>query len=353
MAYRRFLIDNDYISLVTEEHISQILRNKHERLVQAEERAEMKLLEYLDQYYEIEKVLLVGKCIGDYSPAISYPANVYFRKKTIVDGKETELIFKTLTAINGYKKPTLLVYWEQVTDFICPDALEKAQKYSQLLTYAKGDIVKFGTEYWRCLIPHGFSCGEIHIPGCAAWKKVDAYPWAANMEWGQHAVSSYNDNFYTMIEVEDTTPTIAPDENDNWAMIGDYSLDYEYSSDENDYDYVVAEGCVFLPVLNPNVTAIVEGVNIVVDDPRNANVVANMTHIAIWYALQLISPTNISESKRWAFEDSMTWLSDASKFKINPQLPRKMEHEHCEPKTDWALATFQRSYNPNENPWLT
>ena len=353
MAYRRFLTDYDYISLVTEEHMAQILREKHDRLVQAEERAEKRLLEYLDQYYEIEKLLLVGKCIGDYSPAVSYPANVYFKKKvTDVDGKETERIYKTLTAINGYKKPTSLVYWEQVMDFVCPDTLEKAPRYSQLLMYAKGDIVRFGTEYWRCLIPHGFNSNEIHIPGCVAWKEVEFVNWEANMEWSQHAVCLYDGNFYTMVDGIDETPNVSPDENGSWAMIGDYSLDYEYSNDEADHDYVVAEGKVFVPILNPNTTVIVEDVNITLDDPRNASVVENMAHIAIWYALQLISPTNISESKRWAYEDSMKWLYDASKFKINPQLPRKMEHVPGDPKVDWALATFQRSYNPNDNPWL-
>jgi hypothetical protein len=353
MAYRRFLTDNDYISLVTEEHMTQILREKHDRLVQAEERAEQRLLEYLSQYYEIEKLLLVGKCIYDYNPAVSYPANAYFRRHvTDVDGKETEKIFKTLTAINGYKKPTSIVYWEQVADFIDPDVLEKAPKYSQLRMYAKGDIVKYGTEYWRCLVPHGFNLNEIHIPGCVAWREVETTPWAANMNWEQHKVVSYGEGFYTLTEEQDTTPEVAPDENENWAMIGDYSLDYEYSNEESDHDYVVAEGKVFLPILNPNTTAIVEEVNITLDDPRNASVVENMAHIAIWYALQLISPTNISEAKRWAFEDSMKWLYDASKFKINPQLPRKLEQVPGEPKVDWALATFQRSYNPNENPWL-
>jgi len=344
MAYRRFLTDNDYISLVTEEHMTQILREKHDRLVQAEQRAEMNMLEYLDQYYEIEKVLAVGKCIGEYSPAVSYPAQVYFRND--------EQIYKTLTSINGYKKPTALRYWEQVMDFVVPDVLEKAPKYSQLLTYSKGDIVRFGTEYWRCLIPHGFDSEEIHIPGCVAWKEVETIEWSANMEWAKHSVSSYDGNFYTIITDEDATPNVAPDENGSWAMIGDYSLDYEYSVEENDHDYVVAEGKVFVPVIDPNAADVNEGVNVMKDDPRNPNVVAHMTHIALWYALQLISPTNISEAKRWAFEDSMTWLVKASKFQINPQLPRKLEHISGEPKVDWAMATFQRSYNPNENPWL-
>lgn len=344
MAYRRFLTDEDYISLVTEEHLSQIIREKHDRLVQAEQRAEMTMLEYLDQYYEIEKLLSIGKNIGEYNSGVSYPAQVYFRKD--------EKIYKTLTCINGYKKPTTTVYWEHVTDFIDPDTLEKAKKYTQLNMYSKGEVVRFGTEYWRCVTPHGFNANEIHIPGCVAWKEVDTVEWEPNMEFVQHSVVSYDGNYYTLTEETDADATIAPDLNDCWSMIGDYSLDYEYSFEEDGHDYVVADGKVFVPFLDPNATAIVDGVNITLDDPRNANVVAHMTHIAIWYALQLISPTNISEAKRWAYEDSMTWLVNASKFKINPQLPRKHEHVPGPPKVDWALSTFQRNYNPYENPWL-
>lgn len=63
MAHLRFLTDNDYISLVTDEHWKQIVRDKPERIIQAEQRAEMNMLEYLDQYYEIEKILAAGKNI--------------------------------------------------------------------------------------------------------------------------------------------------------------------------------------------------------------------------------------------------------------------------------------------------
>lgn len=344
MPYRRFLTDKDYLSLVTEEHMNQLTREVHERLVQAEQRAEMNLLEYLDQYYEIEKLLAIGKNIAEYSPAISYPANVYFRKD--------EEIFKTLTAINGYKKPTLIVYWRQVIEFVDPRLIEKAQKYSQLRTYAKGDIVKFGTEYWICETPHGFAANEIHIPGCNYWKAVKVVPWEPNMDWEQHCVVSYDDMFYTLTAESDSDATISPSENDSWSLIGDYSLDYEYDNSDGAFDYVVAEGAVFLPVLSPNTTALVDGVNIAKDDPRNINIVGHMSRIALYYLHQLISPTNISETRRWAFEDSMNWLMAASKFRINPQLPRKREHENGEPKVDWALATYQKEFNPNENPWL-
>lgn len=48
----------------------------------------------------------------------------------------------------------------------------------------------------------------------------------------------------------------------------------------------------------------------------------------------------------------MQWLYNASKFKINPQLPRKREKDTREEKVDWAMETYQRDYNPNENAWL-
>ena len=355
MPYLRFLTDKDYISIATDEHFRQVTRDVPERVVQAEQRAEMNMLEYLDQYYEIEKVLSVGKNIREYSPAISYPAQVFFRK-----GEE---IFKTLTRINGIKSPTKVEYWKQVVDYIDPCLIDNAPKYSQLRMYAKGDVVMFGTEYWQCMVPHGFESGEIHIPGIQAWKEAEVTKWEPLLEWKKNDVCSYNGGFYQYFvedkEEGDETETatasdevLTPDEDESWGLIGEYSKDYEYDSSEGVFDYVVAEGTVFYPVLNPNADALVEGENITRDDPRNINVVAHMSRIALYYLHQLISPTNISETRRWAYEDSMLWLHNASKLKINPQLPRKTDSEDGEKRVDWALATFQKSYDPHENPWL-
>ena len=355
MPYLRFLTDKDYISIATDEHFRQVTRDNHDRVVQAEQRAEMNMLEYLDQYYEIEKVLSVGKNIREYSPAISYPAQVFFRK-----GEE---IFKTLTRINGYKVPTKVEYWKQVVDYIDPCLIDHAPKYSQLRMYAKGDVVMFGTEYWQCVVPHGFESGEIHIPGIQAWKEAEVVEWKPLLEWKKNDVCSFNGNFYQYLvedkSEDDETETantsdnvLTPDEDECWGLIGEYSKDYEYDSSEGSFDYAVAEGTVFYPVLNPNAEALVEGENITRDDPRNINVVAHMSRIALYYLHQLISPTNISETRRWAYEDSMLWLHNASKLKINPQLPRKIDNEDGKQRVDWALATFQKSYDPHENPWL-
>lgn len=377
MAYLRFLTDKDYNCLATEEHMRQIIRDIPERVPQAEQRAEMQMLEYLDQYYEIEKLLAVGKNIREYSPLVSYPAQVHIKK-------DNE-IFKTLTCINGYKKPSTKQYWRPVDDFVDPERIERPKKYSQLKMYCKGEIVRFGTEYWQCEIPHGYDSGEIHIPGVEAWKEAEITAWEPNLEWQKDQVCSYNGNFYQYYgenKIQDSETVgnsatednhvdggnniipdqsddsdrekivLTPEEDDLWGLIGEYSDELEYDYSEGVRDYVVADGSVFYPILNPNPDGLEEGVNIISDDPRNANVVAHMSRIALYHLHSIIAPTNIPETRRWAYEDSMQWLYNASKFKINPQLPRKRENGSCEDKVDWALETYQRDYDPNENAWL-
>ena len=43
---------------------------------------------------------------------------------------------------------------------------------------------------------------------------------------------------------------------------------------------------------------------------------------------------------------------DSAKLRLNPQIPRKKNKETGQPKDDWAMATFQRDFDPNENMWL-
>lgn len=391
MLYNRFLTNKDYCCIATAEHMKQIIREVPERIPQAEQRAEMQILEYLDQYYEIEKILAVGKNIKEYSVKVSYPGEVWIRKD--------EEIFKTLTCINGQKKPTKIVYWKHVDGFIDPRLIDHAQKYAQHKTFPKGEVVKFGTEYWQCVVPHGFDSGEIHIPGVKVWQEAEITPWEPNMDWEVDQVCSFNKHFYQYLgeqeseddfsgesETETDNPesngveelsleddnkgeenleepglpdipieeiVLTPEEDDRWGLIGEYSEDLEYDYSENAHDYVVAEDTVFYPILNPNPDKLEEGINITRDDPRNANIVAHMCRIALYHLHSIISATNIPETRRWAYEDSIQWLYNASKFKINPQLPRKRERDTCLPKVDWACETFQRSYDPYENIWLT
>ena len=62
--YRRFLNDSDYLSLLTPEALSQITRNDSERFIQAEEAAEMSIVEYLSENYEVVRELNKGKYIA-------------------------------------------------------------------------------------------------------------------------------------------------------------------------------------------------------------------------------------------------------------------------------------------------
>jgi hypothetical protein len=52
--YKRFLNNNDYIGIITEEALLQLIRGKEARLAQAEEAAESSIIEYLIDNYEIE-----------------------------------------------------------------------------------------------------------------------------------------------------------------------------------------------------------------------------------------------------------------------------------------------------------
>ncbi len=345
MAYQRFLTNNDYRAVVTPEQFEMLLNGDENRLSQAEQSAEMNFLEYLDQHYEIEKLFMVGKAIQEYNAGVTYPANAFIKK----DDK----IYRTLKPINGRKKPTATKYWEQLTElFAIPDA-DRKPKYSQLCTYGLGDIVRFATEWYVCKVPNGYELNDIQVPGVTSWKAVECTEWQPNMEWELYQVCKYNDKFYTKTSIEalETEDVLTPEDDDTWALIGDYSSQYNYTLDE--HDYVVCEDMVFEPLINPNAEEIVVGSNIILDDPRNINVITHMVRISCYYLHQMISPTNISESRRLAYEDSICWLSNAARFKINPKIPRKRECEECGNEVvDFALETYQREFDPYQDMWL-
>lgn len=344
MAYQRFLTDNDYRAVLSPEQFEMLVNGDENRLAQAEQSAEMNFLEYLDQHYDIEMLFRVGKSIKDYNVGVTYPANAYFKK----DGT----IYKTMKPINGYKAPSKEKYWEQLTDLFAIPDIKRKPKYSQLDTYSLGDIVRFNTEWYVCKVPNGYGLNDIRIPDTVIWREVATTEWQPNMEWELNQVCSYNEQFYmkTSLEETGTEEVITPADDETWALIGDYSSQYNYTVDE--HDYVVADGCVFEPVMNPNADEVVVGGNVINDDPRNLNVITHMVRISCYYLHQMISPTNISESRRLAYEDSINWLISAARFKINPKMPRKKEGEHGQEVVDFALETYQREFDPYEDMWL-
>lgn len=338
----RFLNNNDYTAIVTEEALQQLIRNKEDRLEQAEEAAETSIVEYLAYHYEVEQALEFGKMINQYNPQITYPPKSYF----YYDNE----ICETLRTITGRKYPVSSPYWELVpANSIKEDSVEE---YKQLKTYSPGDYVLFNNNYYVCLEYNGFDFNNIRIPGLEAWAKVeDVAEWEANNPYEQWQVVKWNEKFYALISTEDIDLTLDPHQSENWGLIADYDPNYnEYELSE--HEYVVYQGEVFYPVMNVNSDIVELNSNIKHKDPRNKNLKKHMLRIAVYELHKLISPNNISSSRITDYETSIKWLQDAAAMRINPQIPRKLDKKE-KPKTSWQLATFQKEFDPYENPWLT
>lgn len=339
--YKRFLNYNDYLSIITEHHLNQMVRGKEYRFSTAEEAAESSMVEYLVDNYLIEEELAIGKNLIEYNKQISYPAGAHFYK----DGK----IYMAMRAIQGIKRPFTVPYWEELVDYD-QEKFDKATPYSQLETYSPGQTVMYANAYFECVNYNGLDFKDIRIPGVVAWEKQDVYEWQANVEYNVWEATSYNGKFYALLTNEDIDLTINPEDSDNWGLIGTYKEDYAYEL--NNHEYVEFEGNLYLPVINPIADELKESYNIVEHDPRNGNLKKHMVRMALYELHKLISPNNISSARITDYEASITWLRDANKMRINPQIPRRLDEEN-KPVAEFATATFMRDYDVNKNPWLT
>ena len=336
--YKRFLNNNDYIGIITEEALLQLIRGNEERLAQAEEAAESSIVEYLIDNYEIEKVLNEGKVIMEYNKQIVYPVGAHFYH----NGK----IWEAIRAISGYKAPTDLIYWQESFDYI-PDT-DSVKEYSQLRNYQPGDVVYLNGVYYTCVTPHGLDFNDIRVPGIRAWEAVATFEWQANVPYELWEVVRWEGKYYALISVENADWTKNPFDSDNWGMIGDYDPDYQYQLSNT--EYVVFNDCVYIPTMGVNADELKEGYNIRVHDPRNGNIKKHLLRLAIYELHKLISPNNISSARITDYETSITWLRDAAKLKINPQILRRLDDDN-KPVAEFAIATFQRDYDPYKNPW--
>lgn len=338
--YKRFLNNTDYLSIVTEEALSQLIRGREDRLAQAEEAAEQSIVEYLTDNYEIEKVLEEGKNILEYNNQITYPvgAHFYHDKKLV----------KAMRTINGRKAPTDTMYWDVYDEPI--DNPNMVSGYWQTKDYIPGDIVYFANAYYICKEYNGLSYGDIRVPGVDAWKSVDIQNWEANVPYEIWDVVEYDGNFYTLVKNdEDIDLTVNPYDSEYWGMVGDYDTTYQYEF--SDHEYVVYNNKVYVPSMSVNADMLKEGYNIQESDPRNTNVKKHMLRLAVYELHKLISPNNVSSARITDYETSITWLRDASRLKINPHIPRKLDEDDNKPVTEYAIATFARDYDPNKNPW--
>lgn len=157
--YRRFLNNDDYLGIITPEALAQLTRGNDARFIQAEESAEMSIVEYLSENYEIEKELAKGKYIAEYDRRITYPVGVH----VYFEGQ----IHEVTRSVSGYRKPATAIYWEECSD-IHVDA-GQVVNYSQFNTYYPGDKVNYNGVVYICLAENGYKFDDIRIPmvgGC-------------------------------------------------------------------------------------------------------------------------------------------------------------------------------------------
>lgn len=338
--YRRFLNNTDYLSVITPDALSQITRGNTERMIQAEESAEMSIIEYLSENYEVEKELWKGKYIADYDRRISFPVGAHF----YLDGQINEVT----RFISGYKAPAAVQYWEESSD---PNLLvENVPNYSQFKTYRSGEQAAHNGVCYVCLAENGYDFGNIRVPLVSGWIEKPCVAWTP-VVFDLWDVVEFNSTFFTVISTDDFDVNLSPAESPNWGEIADYDPAYN-AYELSNHEYVVYQGKVWYPETDVNSDVPQSGINMIVRDPRNYNLRKHMLRLAVYELTKLIAPNNVSTARLKDHEDSMKWLYDASKLRINPQIPRKIADDKKE-IMDWQLATFQANYDPWQNPWLT
>lgn len=339
--YKRFLNDRDYLSIVTPEALSQMTRGNSERFIQAEEAAEMSIVEYLSENYEVEKELAKGKYIAEYDRRITFPvsAHIYWEDN----------LYEVIRSISGYKAPASMEYWKEHINI----SLETGTVplYSQFATYRKGDIVQYNDTAFICLNENGYKFGDIRLPLVSPWIEAYCAAWEP-VEYALWDIVKFEDTFYTLMFPEGFDNNKTPLESDNWGAIADYDSTYN-DYELNGHEYVVYEGKVCYPEMDVNADIPVVGQNIALHDPRNYNLKKHMLRLAMYELSKLIAPNNVSIIRVKDYETSMKWLGDAAKLRLNPQIPRRLSPEDNREVMDWQLATFQTNYDPYQNPWLT
>lgn len=338
--YRRFLNNNDYLAIITPEALTQLTRGNEERFFQAEEAAEISIIEHLSENYEIERELTKGKFIATYDRRITFPVGSHIYH----DGQ----IYEVIRSISGCRRPSTRSYWEEC--ITPPESIDNLHNYSQFATYYKENIVLYNNVPYICLCENGYKFGDIRIPLVSGWLEAIPVPWQP-INFALWEVVSFEGAFYTLMSLKNFDNNQNPYLSNNWGAIADYEPscnEYELS----DHEYVVFENRVFYPENDVNADIPQPGTNLSLHDPRNYNLKKHMLRLAIYELSKLVAPNNVSLVRMRDYEDSMKWLSDTAKLRINPQITRKLS-EDKKPIMDWQLSTFQTNYDPYKNPWLT
>ncbi|WP_048692071.1 hypothetical protein, partial [Bacteroides thetaiotaomicron] len=252
-----------------------------------------------------------------------------------------------IRSISGYRKPSTVIYWEECSDINTDAAL--VINYSQFGTYYPGNKVNCNGVIYTCLSENGYKFDDIRIPLVSGWKEVETSSWQP-IGYPLWDVVEYGGEFYTLMTLDSYDSNLDPMASNNWGAIADYDPAYN-TYELSDHEYVVYKGRVFCPETDVNADIPQAGQHLVLHDPRNPNLKRHMVRLAVYELTKLIAPNNVSVVRIRDYEDSMKWLNDAARLRLNPQIPRKLD-ETKKPVTDWQLATFQTDYNPHCNPWF-
>lgn len=300
---KRFLNNNDYLSDISSYHLEQISDGFDlTQFEKAERVAKDRILENMSDNYEIDTAIAIGENIADYNTDINYPMGVFFN-----DG---EFIVKTLRKIKGVQYPIDGVYWREDIDLTSKEE-EEYIAYSQLEEFYETNKVVYQGKYYTCMITNGFAFNKIVPPDMISnWVEL------------------------TSLTEEEQAEIVDFDKTKNDYIVGDK---VKYSD-----KYFEASGDV-------NFTTPTYGTNIKKQDPRPSNIINHMVKISLYQLAKSISPKNVSSMIFEDYKDSLQWLRDCNKLKINPGVPRKVDSEGNVSK-DWAIATF--SPNTSGNHWM-
>ena len=338
MKDNRFLTISDYYEIITKEALSQIVGdNNDSKFKQAEESAEMSMLEYLTESYEIEMEIEKGKRISEYNHLINYPVGSYIE----IDEK----IYKITRAISGRKLPASIDYWEEVI----VDSADEITMYSQRKTYHPEEIVYHNGSFYQCLVANGSDYSDVRIPGLNCWAKAECEEWVP-LEYSLNSLVKYQGKYYMLISLDGYFEAWEPNEcPENWGEIADYDETYN-NYELSQHEYVVYNNEVFYPAINVNSDEVQIGKNVILEDPRHKNVKKHMVRIALYELCKNIAPNNVSVIREKDYESSIEWLVKASRAQLNPMIKRKIG-ENGKQSVSWGIATFQKSYDPLKNPW--
>lgn len=281
------------LGVISQEALSQITRGNTDRFIQAEGSAEMSIIEYQSENYEIEKELAKGKFIAEYESRITYPvgAHIYMENQ----------IYEAIRSISRYKAPADVDYWEEYSDLDI--VIEEIPLSSQFNTYYPDEIILYNGDLYRCLVENGYKFNDIRIPLVNGWIEADFKEWQPS-DYNILDVVKYDGSFYTLISLAAFDNNVNPFESDNWGAIADYTPNYnEYEL--SNHEYVVYKGKVFYPEIDVNADIVEVGKHLSLHDPRNYNLKKHMVRLAFYELTKLIASNNVSVVRVRVYEDSM------------------------------------------------